>query len=101
MAAVTVGISIRMYQQYGRADYTPNVLRFVPEGETAVTVTFTVDKPGGGGAVCLVRALTQQADEIGAAEVTVPAGKRVTMTYRLATKGRPYTVDVPWCHARR
>jgi Domain of unknown function (DUF4307) len=93
-------VSLRLYLQYGRTDYTATVLRFEPEGEAAVTVTFVVDKPGGGPATCLVRALTREAVEIGAANVDVPTGKRATVSYRLATTGRPYTVDVPRCHAK-
>jgi hypothetical protein len=101
-AAMVLGalaVAARMYTQYGRAGYTPTVLHFEPVGDTAVDVTFVVDKPGGGPAVCLVRAVTVDAAELASATVGVPAGTRTTVTYRLATPRRPYLAQVTRCTA--
>ena len=52
-----LAVTVRLYTEYGRSGYEPTVLRLEPAGETDVTVTFVVAKPGGGSARCLLRAM--------------------------------------------
>lgn len=94
-----VAIGVRMYRQYGQPAYTPRVVRFTPDGETAITVTIEVHKRGGGRAVCHLRALRYDGGLVAEEDVPVPAGRTVTVTHRLATSERPHAVRVPNCHA--
>ncbi len=96
-----LGISLRLYVQYGRPAFSPRVVSVTPDGEDAVLVIFEVAKRGTGPAVCRLRALTYDVEEIAAVDVAVPAGRRVTVAHRLVTTERPYTVQVSSCHAPR
>jgi hypothetical protein len=50
--------------------------------------------------VCHVRARDRVGTEVGAADVEVPAGGTVTVTYTLTTNGPPVTAEVPVCRKR-
>jgi hypothetical protein len=97
VAAAGVGLSVRLYQQYGQPDYIPTVTRFYDMTDDGVTVEFVVRKPSDDPATCRVRARARNGEEVGRAEVDVERGSQVRMTYRLATSKRPVTVEVPAC----
>ncbi|MGH3729780.1 MAG: DUF4307 domain-containing protein [Micromonosporaceae bacterium] len=107
MALLTVGVmlaglavSVQLYRQYGDPPYQPKVLTFnIGDGE--VTIKFQVYKPAGKPATCIVRARAANGEEVGRAEVDIPAGKpdadSVTVTYTLATSREPVTGEVVGC----
>ncbi|HEX2418703.1 MAG TPA: DUF4307 domain-containing protein [Micromonosporaceae bacterium] len=102
--AVGLAISLQLYRQYGDPEYRPAVLAFqVGEGaaEGTVTIRFQVFKPGGTPGTCIVRARAANGEEVGRAEVDIPAGnpdgQSVTVTYTLATSREPVTGEVVGC----
>jgi hypothetical protein len=100
VAGVIVGLllAIVLYQRYGSPDYQPQVLHF-QAADDHVTLRFQVHKSSGRPGVCHVRARDRAGAEVGAADVPVPAGRTVTVTYTLATSGPPVTAEVPVCRA--
>lgn len=97
-----LAVSVQLYRQYGNPEYQPKVLTF-QVGEDQVAIRFAVYKPGGKAATCIVRARAANGEEVGRAEVPVPAGKpdsdSVTVTYTLATSREPLTGEVVGCAA--
>jgi hypothetical protein len=69
--------------------------------DTSITVKFNVTKSDGAPATCTVQAIAYDNSQVGEAQVSVPAGKSVTVTYKLATSGRPYVAQVPSCEAAK
>jgi hypothetical protein len=100
VVGVLVGLllAITLYQRYGRPDYRPQVVHFELAPDH-VTLTFEVHKRDDAPAVCRVRSRDRAGAEIGAADVPVPAGNPVTVTYTLKTKGQPVSAEVPKCRA--
>jgi hypothetical protein len=98
-ALVGLLLAVVLYQRYGAVEFRPRVLSFAA-ADSHVTVRFEVHKSGGEPAVCHVRARNRDGVEVGAADVDVPAGSAVTVTYTLATSGRPVTAEVPVCRGR-
>lgn len=102
VAVIIVGlaVSVQLYRQYGDPTYQPKVLTFVTD-EGKVTIRFQVYKPGGQAATCIVRARAANGEEVGRAEVAIPAGDpdsdSVTVTYTLATSREPVTGEVVGC----
>jgi hypothetical protein len=92
-------LAARLYDQYGDPAYQATLRSQDAVTDSSVTVTFAVHKRDGGPAVCKVQAKDHSAAEVGYADVPVGAGTDVTVTYTLATRGRPYAVDVLGCHA--
>ncbi|MGH3737958.1 MAG: DUF4307 domain-containing protein [Micromonosporaceae bacterium] len=97
-----LGISVQLYRQYGDPTYQPKVLTFdVDEPNDQVTIRFQVYKPGGEPATCIVRARAANGEEVGRAEVDIPAGDpdsdSVTVTYTLRTSREPVTGEVVGC----
>jgi hypothetical protein len=99
-----LAISAQLYRQYGDPEYRPAVLAFqIGEGadEGTVTIRFQVFKPPGKAATCIVRARASNGEEVGRAEVDIPAGnpdgESVTVTYTLATSREPVTGEVVGC----
>ena len=101
VAIAGVGLSVRLYQQYGQPDYIPTVTKFYDLTDDGVTVEFEVRKPADETATCRVRARSRSGEEVGRAEVDLAAGSPVRMTYRLATSKRPFAVEVPACGPQR
>jgi hypothetical protein len=97
MLAATVMIGLRLYRQYGRPAYAPRVLAVTEITDRAATVRFEVVKADVASAICRVRARSYAGAEVGHADVTVPPGKRVQLTYTVATTQRAFAVDVPAC----
>ncbi len=100
-ALVFTLIGVRLYRAYGDGDYTASVTAFDEITDTQVVVTFMVQLPADGEAVCLVRARDRTGTEIGREEVTVrpgPEPERTMVTHRLVTTGRPVTGEVKGCH---
>jgi len=89
----------RLYRQYGDPTYDPRISATEQISDSSVTVTLTVRKRTAGPAVCRVQAKDHSGAEVGYAEVPVGQGTTVTVRYPLATKGRPYAVDVLGCRA--
>lgn len=95
--AAVVGITVKLFQQYGNPQAAATVTRFYDITDTGISVDFVVNKGDDELATCLVRARDKGGDEVGAANVEAGEGEAVTVTYRLATKGRPVTVEVVRC----
>lgn len=102
VALAGLAVSVQLYRQYGAPPYQPKVLTF-HIGEGDVTIRFQVYKPSGKPATCIVRARAANGEEVGRAEVDIPAGKpdadSVTVTYTLATSRKPVTGEVVGCAA--
>ena len=97
VAAAALGISIKMFQQYGRPEYAPQVRRYFDITDTGISVEFEVWKPADKVGTCIVRARAETGEEVGAANVDAPLGNPVRVTYRLTTTARPVVVEVPRC----
>jgi Tfp pilus assembly major pilin PilA len=97
MIAATVAIGLRLYRQYGRPAYVPQVLAVTQITDQAATVRFEVRKADTAPATCRVRARSQAGIEVGHADVVAPAGLRVEVTYTLATSERAFAIEVPAC----
>jgi Domain of unknown function (DUF4307) len=98
-ALVGLLLAVVLYQRYGTPGYQPQVVHFQTATDH-VTMRFQVHKPSGDPATCHVRARNRAGAEVGAADVAVPAGKTVTVTYTLATSGPPVSAEVPVCRKR-
>jgi hypothetical protein len=96
-----VAVAVKLYRQYAQAPYEASVLSVTALTDTGVTVTFEVRKPAGQPARCTVLAHSRSGEEVGRAEITVPAGPpdqtTARVTYRLTTTKRPVTGEVPGC----
>ena len=101
MIVAGVGIALKLYRQYDQAPYQVRVISVTNLTDTGVTVTFEVQKPAGTAAVCTVLGHTRDGEQVGAGEVTVPAGgpgdTTEQVTYTLTTTKRPVTAEVPGC----
>ena len=94
-------VAVKLYRQYTLAPYQVRIISVTDLTDHQVTVTFEVRKPAGEPAVCTVLAHTRAGEEVGRAEVRVPAGDsnatRARVTHTLATTKRPVTGEVPGC----
>jgi hypothetical protein len=98
--AGSLGIGYRLYVQYGSPPYSPRLLAETERTDTHVTIRFEVrGRDGKRPAVCLVRARAVDGLVVGSAEVPVPAGTRVELTYTLVTTQQAFVVDIPRCWA--
>jgi hypothetical protein len=93
----TLALVGRLYGQYGDPAYQPRITATEQITDSSVTVTLTVRKRANGPAVCRLQAKDHSGAEIGYAEVPVGPGGTVSVRYVLATKARPYAVDVLGC----
>jgi hypothetical protein len=101
MIAAALAVSIKLFQQYGQPEYAPQVRRYFDVTNTGISVEFEVRKPADKLGTCIVRARAESGDEVGAAEVDVPLGDVVRVTYRLQTTDLPVVVEVPKCGPKR
>jgi hypothetical protein len=101
VVAAALAIGVQLYRQYGRPAYVPRVLALPQTTDSLVTVRFEVRKDDPAPATCLVRARSHDGAEVGHADVAVPAGTRVEVTYALSTSQRAFAVDVPTCQPQR
>ncbi len=90
-------ITLKLYDQYGRDEFSPTVLQYTNVTDTSITVKFQVDKSSGRAAVCTLDAYAVDGSIIGTAQVPVPTGTEVTVTYTLPTTGKARTADVATC----
>ncbi|NJC84875.1 DUF4307 domain-containing protein [Planosporangium mesophilum] len=97
-AVVGLVLAMTLYQRYGTPDYRPQVVHF-QLGPDHTTLRFEVHKAKEGPATCHVRARNRAGAEVGAADVPLPAGNPVTVTYTLKTSGPPVSAEVPACRA--
>ena len=95
-----LGISIKLFQQYGQPEYAPEVRRYFDVTDSGVSVEFEVHKPADKVGTCVVRARSKSGDEVGVASVDAPLGDPVVITYRLSTSARAFAIDVPRCDAK-
>jgi hypothetical protein len=96
-----VVIAVMMYNQYGRQEYTGNVLAF-DTASRSVEVTFEVYKPAGEDATCLVRARSVDGAEVGHVEVPVTGEEtHTTLTVTVPTSARPVTGELLRCYPPR
>lgn len=95
-ALLGLTVAVVTFQRYGNPQYRQAVVAF-ELADDHVTVKFEVHKPADRTAVCRVRARSSSGEEVGAADVTVPVGASVTMTYTLPTRDRPVSAEVPRC----
>ncbi|WP_246607319.1 DUF4307 domain-containing protein [Paractinoplanes toevensis] len=101
VVAVSVLISIKLYQRYGETDYQPQIVGWAEPSDTVMTIKFTVRVPAGGATECVLRARDYGGNEIGrrtvvvraaAGETTIEAEEAVTTTERGSVG------DVVGCH---
>jgi hypothetical protein len=97
----TVGLAGLLYQRYGVPEYQPTVVRYNEITDTGVTVVFRVNKPASHTGICHLRSRGSEGREVGAADVAVPTGAAVEVTYRLITTARPVTAEVTRCDPKR
>lgn len=93
-------IAVKLFSQYGTAQYTPTVLALKNVTNSSITVTFRVQKPTNP-AVCTVDAEARDGSIVGTSNVPVPAGATVTVTYTVTTSQRAHIAEVPSCHAAK
>jgi hypothetical protein len=96
---VAVFLAAHLYGQYGNAPYQGSVQSTSQVSSSSVTVTLAVHKSGGGTAICGVQAQDRSGAEVGYADVPVPAGTDVTVTYQLKTTSAAFAVEVTTCRA--
>ena len=74
--ALSVLLTVRLYDRYGDPDYDPRILGWTEVTDTNMTIEFTVRVPAGGSAECVLRARSYDGAEVGRRTVTViaPAG---------------------------
>ena len=97
VVAAALGISIKMFQQYGQPEYAPQVRRYFNVTDSGVSIEFEVHKPADKVGTCVVRARSKTGEEVGLANVDAPLGDPVVVTYRLSTSARAFAIDVPRC----
>lgn len=97
--AVMLLLAVKLYQQYGTEKISATVQSLTDVSPSSITVTFTVHKPDGVPVTCTVDALAVDGSALGTAEVSVPAGNDVTVTYTVHTTARAYIAQVPTCRA--
>ena len=98
VVAVMGLVAVKLYVQYGTQQYSPTVLSLTNVTNSTVTVRFRLEKPNPP-AICTVNAEARDGTILGSADVPVPAGTAVTVTYTVTTSGLPYIAEVPACHA--
>lgn len=75
------------------------VVSFVRDSPTSLTITFDVYKPADRAAACRLRALDLTQHEVGSREIVIPAGESdVTTTQRLATSAEAFSGSVQYCY---
>jgi hypothetical protein len=98
VVSVTALLALKLFTQYGSPQYSPTVLSLTNVTKTSITVKFRVQKPSSA-AVCTVDVEARDGSVLGTANVPVPAGTDVTVSYTITTTDRPYIAEVPSCHA--
>jgi Domain of unknown function (DUF4307) len=98
VVSVTALLALKLFTQYGSPQYSPTVLSLTNVTKTSITVKFRVQKASPA-AVCTVDAEARDGSVLGTANVPVPAGTDVTVSYTITTTDRPYIAEVPSCHA--
>jgi hypothetical protein len=101
VVAVGLLLSWQLYRTYAADRITSQVTRYSIVSDSMVTISFEVRKGGGEPATCIVRARSRDGQEVGRAEVEVPAGAKdqrsVAVTYTLATSKRAVAPEVYGC----
>ena len=91
-----LALTILLYSWHGNPEYSSRVISY-QLADDHLTVTFEVFKPANQLGMCHVRSRSAAGAEVGAADVPVGTGGHVTLTYTLATTGKPFTVEVTRC----
>ncbi|GAA2654741.1 DUF4307 domain-containing protein [Paractinoplanes durhamensis] len=76
--AVSVLLSIKLYQRYGQTDYEPQIVGWEEPADTTMQIKFTVRVPAGGATECVLRARDFGGNEVGRRTVVVRAAAGAT-----------------------
>lgn len=101
VVAIGLVLSWQLYRNYAADRINARVTAFRIVSDSEVLISFEVFKDGGEPATCIVRARSRDGEEVGRAEVPVPAGERgdnsVIVRYTLATSARAVAPEVYGC----
>lgn len=101
VVAIGALLSWQLYRNYAGDAITSRVTAYTIVSDSEVRITFEVIKDGGEPATCIVRARSRDGEEVGRAEVPVPAGEQgrrsTVLTYTLATSKRAVAPEVYGC----
>ncbi|GAA5195208.1 hypothetical protein GCM10023322_61430 [Rugosimonospora acidiphila] len=98
--AAFMWIALKLYGQYSDSNnYEPVVDSFSVISAQQVNLRLQVSKADTDPAVCRVQATDQQSNEVGYAQISVPAGGDVQVDYSLKTSARAFSVSVLGCSA--
>ncbi|MEO3814038.1 DUF4307 domain-containing protein [Sphaerisporangium sp. B11E5] len=99
VALAMAGWGYVMMSARGNPEALSQVITFQVGGPDSVTITFQVSKPEDRAAVCRLRAMDTRQAEVGARDVTVPAGSSaVQLTERLRTSAPAASGHVQYCY---
>jgi hypothetical protein len=100
---IAVGLTVRLYGQYGDPAYDAQIVRWTGVTDTQITVDFKVRVPAGGSATCGLRARAYDGTEVGTRTVTVHAGTdratSIEASEVVATTARPAVGEVLRCQS--
>ncbi len=98
VALGTLGIAYKLHRQYGPEEYEATLSAYRDVTDSQVVVEFIVTKPAGQPAKCVLRARDRSGAVVGRATVPVTSpGKRVEVTYTLATSTTPVGAETIGC----
>lgn len=96
-----LAVSWRMYDTYQGDKIQSQVTKFRQVSASQIAIEFQVVTSAGEAATCILRARSEDGQEVGRAEVPVPASesgnRSVVVTYTLATSERAVTGEVYGC----
>jgi Domain of unknown function (DUF4307) len=100
--AVSVLVTIKLYQEYGQTDYQSQIVGWDPPTDSQILIHFTVTVPAGAPAKCSLQARDYGGNDLGDRDVVVrPVGRATTIDAREAvpTKARATAGYVLGCQA--
>jgi hypothetical protein len=100
--AVSVLVTIKLYQEYGQTDYQSQIVGWDPPTDSQILIHFTVTVPAGAPAKCSLEARDFGGNDLGDRDVVVrPVGRATTIDAREAvpTKARATAGYVLGCQA--
>ncbi|GII64506.1 hypothetical protein Skr01_45910 [Sphaerisporangium krabiense] len=99
VAAAMGGWGYVMMTAKGDPDVQSEVIAFEVQGSDAVTITFQTHKAADRAAVCRLRATDTEHVEVGARDVSIPAGQADgRFTERVTTSARATSGHVQYCY---
>lgn len=100
VVAVSLLLSVRLYQQYGETDYKAQIVGWDEPSATTMNIEFTVRVPAGRAASCTLRARDYGGNELGRRTVVVrPEGSATTIQAKevVTTTAKGSVGDVLGC----